>query len=308
MNSANLQVPVKPRSSVRGYLAKYGGLYPAALFVVVFLLLPLCVIFGYSFMEANAYGGVQHTFSLEAYRSLFFERQLDDSLVLTDTYVVIALRSVFIAGMTTLVTLLIGLPVAIFIARQPPRRRNLLLLLITIPFWTNILIRTFAWILILRNTGIINGFLQAFDLISSPLPMLYTNGAVLVGLVYTFAPFMVLPIYGRVEKIESSLFEAAHDLYASRWQLFRRVLLPLAAPGIVAGSLLTFIPSLGSLIAPELLGGGKHLMLGNLIYRQFGEARNWPFGAALSVVLLGMVILIGIVYYLRTRRSGAATA
>lgn len=303
MSMVQDRAAVQPASPVRRYLERHGGLYPAAGLIVIFLLIPLCFILGYSFMEADAYGGVKNTFSLEAYQSLIYERRLDDSLALTTSYILIAWRSIMIAGLTTLITLCVGLPVAVYIARQSPQHRNLLLLLVTIPFWTNILIRTFAWILLLRDTGLINGFLLSFGAISSPIPMLNTDGAILVGLIYTFAPFMVLPIYGRVEKIDHSLFEAAHDLYASRWHLFREVLLPLAKPGIIAGSLLTFIPCLGSLIAPELLGGGKKLMLGSLIYRQFGEARNWPFGAALSVVLLSIVILIGIIHFLRVRRS-----
>lgn len=285
------------------YFRKYGALYPATLFIVVFMLMPLCIVLGYSFLEANAYGGVKSTFSLDAYRQLFYEERLDGSFEPTSAYLVIALRSIFIAGMTTLITLLIGFPVALYIARQPAKRRNLLLLMVTIPFWINILIRTFAWILLLRDTGTINSVLLYVGIISEPLSMLNTDGAVLLGLVYTFAPFMVLPIYGRIEKLKHSLFEAAHDLYASRWQVFRRVILPLSVPGIVAGCLLTFIPALGSLVAPELLGGGKKMMLGNLIYRQFGEARNWPFGATLSVALLSIVALIGCVYYFSSRRA-----
>ncbi|CAE6717361.1 ABC transporter permease [Paraburkholderia haematera] len=262
------------------------SLLPAPLIIALFLVAPLLLVVAYSFMEANGYGGVLHKFSLDAYVQLLFERNLDDSLTFTDAYLMIALRSISVAGMTTLITMLVGFPVAVYIALQPAARRNRLILWITIPFWTNLLVRTYAWILLLRDTGVVNGVLQALGIIHHPITMLYTDGAVLVGLVYTYAPFMVLPIYSSVEKMDIRLIEAAHDLYASKAQALLRVVLPAAAPGIVAGCMLTFIPCLGAMIAPELLGGGKKLMLGNLIYRQFTEARDWPFGSVFAVVLL----------------------
>lgn len=291
-----------------GKLAERAGMLPAVLFVGAFLLVPLGLVIAYSFMPANSFGGVDPGFSTDAYRNVIYEQRLDGSFRLSADYLLIVWRSIYVAALTTLIVLAVSLPVAIYIARQSPRRRTFLLLMVTIPFWANILIRTFAWILLLRDTGVINGFLTALGVISAPLPLLNTTGAVLVGLVYTFAPFMVLPIYGRMERLQQSQMEAAHDLYANRRQVFRHIVWPAALPGIVAGSLLTFIPCLGSLIAPELLGGGKQMMLGNLIYRQFSEARNWPFGAAIAVLLLGIVILIGLlqVYLARRKFTGKA--
>lgn len=279
------------------------SLLPAPLVVTLLLVLPLLLIVAFSFMEANGYGGVRPTFSLDAYTQLLFERQLDDTLAFTDAYLLISWRSVLIALLTTLITVAVGFPVALYIALQPAQQRGRLLLLVTIPFWTNILVRTYAWILMLRDSGVVNGVLMATGIIHQPLPLLYTDGAVLVGLVYTYSPFMVLPIYACLEKMDIRLIEAAHDLYATKLQALRAVVLPAALPGVVAGCMLTFIPCLGAMIAPELLGGGRKLMLGNLIYRQFTEARNWPFGSVLAVVLL---VAIGVAAWLFSRAKARA--
>jgi len=282
------------------------GVSPALLAIGLFLLVPILIVIGYSLMEANPYGGVNKVLSSDAYTSLLFERQLDDSLAFTDSYLVIALRSIGIAGLTTLITLLIGFPVAVWLAMQPVHRRGLLIFLITVPFWANLLIRTYAWILLLRNTGVINNSLLGLGLIDQPLQLLYTDGAVLLGLVYTYAPFVVLPIYATLEKMDTRLLEAAQDLYAGRLRTLRKVVLPIARPGIIAGAILTFVPCLGAMIAPELLGGGTRMMLGNLIFRQFSDARNWPFGAALSLVLMAAVMLVLTLYALRAQRQRIA--
>lgn len=283
------------------------GLLPAPAMVLVFLVMPLLLILAYSFMAANGFGGVHMHFSTDAYTQLLYDRQLDDTLAFTDAYLSIAWRSAGIAFFTTVLTVMLGLPVALYIALQAPERRSRLLLLVTIPFWTNILVRTYAWILMLRDSGVINTELMSLGITQAPLPMLYTDGAVLVGLVYTYAPFMVLPVYSCLEKMDIRLIEAAHDLYASKWQALRMVVWPAAKPGVIAGCMLTFIPCLGAMIAPELLGGGRQMMLGNLIYRQFTEARNWPFGSVLAVVLL---LLIGVSAWLlsrsRAKRAGGA--
>ncbi len=184
---------------------------------------------------------------------------------------------------------------------QPERRRNLLLFLVTVPFWTNLLVRVYAWILLLRNGGLVDAGLQGIGLTDTGLGLLYTDNAVIIGLLYTYLPFMVLPIYSSLEKMDWRLVEAAFDLGANRWKALRRVIVPLAMPGIVAGCILVFIPALGSYIIPELLGGGKALMIGNLIQLQFGTAHNWPFGAALSFALLAFVLLAMLIYNLRFR-------
>lgn len=286
------------RQSLRNLL----GVSPALLAIGLFLIVPILLVVGYSLMEANPYGGVEPVFSTESYLSLLFERQLDDSLAFVDAYLLIALRSIGIAAATTLVTLLIGFPVAVWLAMQPPHKRGLLIFLITVPFWANLLIRTYAWILLLRETGVVNGTLVGLGLVDQPLQLLYTDGAVLLGLVYTYAPFVVLPIYATLEKMDMRLLEAAQDLYAGRWRTLRKVVLPIARPGILAGAILTFVPCLGAMVAPELLGGGTRMMLGNLIFRQFSDARNWPFGSALALVLMAAVMLVLTLYALRAER------
>ncbi len=272
------------------------GVAPAVLVIGIFMLIPILIMAVYSFMEANPYGGVRPHFSVEAYIQFLFERDLDESLVFNGAYLGILLRSFVLALSATFASLVFGFPVAYYIATRPENQRNLLVFLITIPFWTNLLIRTYSWILILRDTGIINNGLIALGVIEAPLKLLYTEQAILLGLIYTYIPFMVLPIYASIDKIDFRLVEAAHDLYATRFEVMRRIVIPLAFPGIVAGGILVFIPSLGSFIAPDLLGGGKNLMLGSLIQLQFASSRNWPFGAAVALILLAAV-MIALTYY-----------
>jgi spermidine/putrescine transport system permease protein len=299
-------LPIANTLERRKAFQSFLGVSPALIAIGLFLLVPILIVIGYSLMEANPYGGVNKVFSSDAYASLLFERQLDDSLAFADSYLIIALRSIGIAGLTTIITLLIGFPVAVWLAMQPAHRRGLLIFLITVPFWANLLIRTYAWILLLRNTGVINNSLMGMGVIHEPLQLLYTDGAVLLGLVYTYAPFVVLPIYATLEKMDIRLLEAAQDLYSGRIRTLRKVVLPIAKPGILAGAILTFVPCLGAMIAPELLGGGTRMMLGNLIFRQFSDARNWPFGAALSLVLMAAVMLVLTVYALRAERQRIA--
>lgn len=277
---------------------------PALGLVGIFMLLPMVLVLITSFLEASPYGGVRPKLSLEAYSQFFFERDLDDSLIFNPAYLIIFGRSALLALLATLLSLLIAFPVAAYIASQPAGRRNLLLLLVTIPFWTNLLIRTYCWILVLRDNGLINNTLLAFGLIDEPVTLLYTNGAILLGLVYTYVPFMVLPIYASMEKLDSRLIEAAHDLYANRRQMIHRIMIPLASPGIVAGSMLVFVPCLGAFIAPDLLGGGKKLMIGSLIRLQFTSSRNWPFGSAAALILLAVVLLALYLYARNPSRGG----
>ncbi len=279
------------------------GLGPALGIIIVFMIIPICIIAVYSFLEANPYGGVRPNFTLDAYIQFFFERDLDDNLVLNSAYLMIFWRSFVLALATTVLCLLIGFPTAYYIAMQPPKRKNLLVFLVTIPFWTNLLIRTFCWILMLRDNGIINNILMGIGLTHEPLALLYTNGAILIGLVYTYIPFLVLPVYATVEKFDLRLLEAAHDLYANRRQLMRWIILPLAMPGIIAGSLLVFVPSLGAFIAPNLLGGGKKLMIGSMIQLQFASSRNWPFGSAAALILMACVLIAMLFYVLGPARK-----
>ncbi len=279
------------------------GLGPAVGAIFFFMVIPIGIIVVYSFLEANPYGGVKPNLSFDAYIQILYERDFDDNLIFNNAYLMICWRSFYLAALTTILSLLIGFPTAYYMAMQPKSRRDLLVFLVTIPFWTSLLIRTFCWILILRDNGLINNFLTGAGLIDSPITLLYTNGAILLGLAYTYIPFMVLPIYSTVEKLDLSLFEAAHDLYCNRRQLFRQIILPLAAPGIIAGSILVFVPSLGAFIAPDLLGGGKSLMLGKLIQLQFASSRNWPFGSAIALILMSVVLIAMMMYALGPARK-----
>ncbi len=276
------------------------GLGPVLGIIIVFLIIPICIIAVYSFLEANPYGGVKPHWTLDAYIQFLFEWDFDDNLVFNTAYLMIFWRSFVLAVATTLLCFVIGFPTAYFMAMQSPKKRNLL---VTIPFWTNLLIRTFCWILMLRDNGIVNNILMGLGLITEPLTLLYTNGAILVGMIYTYIPFMVLPLYATIEKLDLRLLDAAHDLYANRRQLMRWVILPLAMPGIIAGSLLVFIPSLGAFIAPNLLGGGKKLMIGSMIQLQFASSRNWPFGSAAALILMGCVLIAMLVFVLGPARK-----
>lgn len=255
-------------------------LWPALLFLGVFFLAPLLMVVGMSLASRGTYGGVEWALTLSNYL------RLADPL-----YLGIYLRSLVMAGITTLVCAILGFPLAYTIARAPQRWQTILIIMILIPFWTNFLVRTYAWIFILRADGLLNTLLQGIGLIAEPLPLLYTDGAVFVGLVYGYLPFMVLPLIIAIERIPSALEEAARDLYASTWVIFRRVIIPLAKPGIIAGCVLVFIPAVGAFITPYLLGGGRRLMLGTLIQQEMLVARDWPFGAALSVLLMVLVLL-----------------
>ncbi len=252
---------------------------PAACWLGVFMFAPLVIILVFSVTTRGEYG--QTIYAIDLHHYLQFVDRL---------YLLILARSFYVAGVTTLATLLIGYPFAYYVARAPAEKRNFLLLLIVIPFWTNFLLRTYAWVVILRAEGVINSILTGIGLIDKPLAMLYNTPSVILGSVYGFLPFMVLPLYTSIEKLDWSLIEAAFDLGARPWQAFLRVTLPLTLPGIVAGSILTFIPALGMFVIPDLMGGAKTVLVGNLIQNQFLTARNWQFGSAASVILMALVI------------------
>jgi spermidine/putrescine transport system permease protein len=302
ISSAQKSDPAIPERQERA--RRFWGLFPALAVIGVFMVIPMGIVAVYSFLRANSYGGVFPEFSVAAYRQFFFELDLDDSLLFNPGYLYIFGRSILLALVSTLLCMVISFPVAYYMARQSEHRKNTLVMLVTIPFWTNLLIRTYCWILILRDNGVINNALLGIGILKQPIPMLYTNFAILVGLIYTFLPFMILPMYSNLEKLDIKLFEAAHDLYATRWQLLRRIVVPLAMPGIVAGFVLVFIPALGAFVAPDLLGGGKNLMIGSLIQLQFSSSRNWPFGSAASLILLALV-LIALMLYARTPAAKA---
>ncbi len=269
-------------------------LMPATLWLLVFFIAPLFIVAAYSFLERGTYGGVIWSFTLENFRRVF------DPLYLNSF-----LRSVYIAGLTTIFCLLLGYPLGYYIASRPLQRRNTLLLLLMIPFWTNFLIRTYAWLTILRNnTGLINVTLLSLGIIDKPLETFGNDFAIVVGLVYGWLPDMILPIYAALDRLDASLLEAASDLYAPNRKVFTRIILPLSLPGVVAGSILVFIPSLGAFVTPAILGGGKSLMIGNIISNQFLAAHDWPFGSALSTLMMAVMLVATLIYFRSTAGAG----
>ena len=279
---------------------------PALGIIVLLMVLPMGIALVYSFMTAKGFGGVRLPFTADAYIRFLFDRDLSGALTFDSTYPVIFARSVLLAAATTLIALALGLPVAWYMATRPARWRGILVLLVTIPFWTNLLIRTYCWVLLLRDQGLINAGLQGLSVTERPITFLYSNGAILLGLVYSFLPFMILPIYGVLEKLDPRTVEAGYDLYADRWSIFGRIVWPLARPGVMAGSVLVFAPALGAFLAPDLLGGGRKLMIGSLIQMQFTTSRNWPFGSACAMILMA-VVLVALVVAAR-RGAGRSVA
>ena len=282
---------------------RYGLISPSLLMISFFLVVPILIIFVYSFLEPGTYGGVEWTFSLEAYKQFLFEEDfITEELVFNSAYIEIFGRSFLQACTATFFCLLIGFPTAYFIATRPIKTQSLWLFAITIPYWVNLLVRTISMLFIIRDQGPLNEFLMFLDFIDTPIKLAYTPFAVSLGLFYSFLPFMVLPLYAALSRFDMSMLTAAHDLYASRWAALRYVLLPSVSHGIVAGCLLVFIPSIGAFIAPDILGGGKQLMIGNLIALQFQGSRNWPFGAATAIILLSIILIA--LYVLSLRKKG----
>jgi len=280
---------------------------PALIIILLAAIGPLFIMLAYSFMAKGDYGDVKFgQFSLDGWFSVFFQRDIfDDTISLADAHLTIFWRSVRLSLATTVVTLVLGFPTAYFIATRPQNKREIWLFLITIPFWTNLLIRTFAMQEVIRNEGILNTVLLTLGVIRSPIQILYTDTAIMFGMVYVYLPLMVLPLYAAMEKLDFRLVEAGYDLYAGRLQVLRRIIIPLVKPGIIAGSILVFIPSLGAYVTPRVLGGGKNLMLGNLIELQFGQGRNWPLGAAISITLMVVVMTALLIYVRSAARTGA---
>jgi len=266
---------------------------------------PLLVVLVYSFLDAGQYGGVEWAFSTDAWFGILFSKDIfTEQTTLADAHLAIFWRSVKLSLLTTIITFAVGFPTAWFIATRSPQARGMWLFLITIPFWTNLLIRTFAINEVIRNEGILNSLLLWAGVITAPIQIIYTDTAVLIGMAYVYLPLMVLPLFAAIDRFDMKLLEAAYDLYASRFQVLRRVILPIVKPGIVAGSILVFVPSLGAYVTPRVLGGGKNMMIGNFIELQFGQGRNWPLGAALSMLLLA-IVMIALLAYVRAANKGA---
>jgi spermidine/putrescine transport system permease protein len=263
---------------------------PANIYLFLLMVLPLLLVVVLSFLSRGTYGDVVFKFNPSNYTRL-----------LDPLYGRILFYSLEVGIETTVLCILIGYPLAYYIARAPARQRSLLLFLILVPFWTNFIIRIYAWIMILRAGGFLDDVLQWAHITQGSLNLLYTPTAVMIGMIYEFLPFMILPLYSSLEKIEFSLLEAAADLGAPPWKVFLRVTLPLSVPGIIAGTILVFIPALGMFVIPDLMGGAKTILIGNVIRNQFLTARDWPFGAASSMILMVLTMVFTLYY---TRKAG----
>lgn len=285
-NAKAPSAPVKRKRSLKkNTLPKLAQAGPVSVWMVLFVTIPTLFIIYISFMSRGVFGDVVYEFSTESYATL-----------LDSTYFKVILKSLRVAALTTAACLLIGYPFAYYIARKPRETANRLIMLIMIPFWTNSLMRLNSWLLLFQTKGPVNSFLQMTGLTDSPITFIYTDGLVALGLITTMLPFAVLPLYSSIEKLEKSLLEASSDLGATPAKTFRRITLPLTFPGIFSAIILTFIPALGIYTVSDMLGGGKVLYIGNIIKNQFGQIRNWPLGAALSVLLLAITGLLIFIY------------
>lgn len=260
--------------------------------MLLFALLPFCLTLASSFLSHSEDSFIQLPFTLANYM------QLDDAI-----YLRIIEKSVFIAGIATFICLLLGYPFAYIIARMESRWKNFLILLVIIPFWTSSLIRSYALIAIIKAKGILNSALIGLGIIHHPLSLLFTNTAVIIGLVYNLLPFMILPIITNVERLDTRLIDAAYDLGANRFTTFRKVIIPLTMPGIISGIILVFLPAMTLFYIPDILGGAKSILVGNLIQNQLLVAQNWPLGSAVSTVLTLMLITLLLIYVWVTRES-----
>ena len=306
---AGLVPPTEDKpADTTGYRAIVGPLLaPTWGTIGIFLLLPVILMAVYSVLTKEFRGGVDWSFSLAAYDQFFVTRGLfgDEPAQIEWTYIAIFWRSVWQAGLATLICLIVGFPTAWFIATRPPATRGLWLFAITIPYWVNLLIRTVSLKFLIRDNGPLNEGLLALGLIDAPLPLVNTNAAVMLGLFYSYLPFMVLPIYAAVERYNFTLSEAAADLYAPRLTVLREIVLPIVRPGLIAGCILVFVPSLGAFLAPDLLGGAKSFMIGSLIEEQFkGSMGNWPFGAACAMILMTLVLIVLMFYARAATKAG----
>lgn len=279
----------------RKRLRLVGLLSPVTVLLTVFFIAPLSILFVYAFLEPGLYGGVEWNFYHHNFgRILGWADGVYEEF--DPVYLGIFARSFRLALTTVAITLVICYPAALWVSSLPGKWKSFFLFLITLPFFASLVVRLFAWVLILRPTGWINETLMGIGAITRPLEMLYTEGAVVLGMVYIFVPFMFLPLYASLEKLDRGLLEASMDLGAGRLKTFLRVTLPLSVPGMVGGSIIVFIPSLGNFIVPDLLGGAKVLMIGNLVEQQFLQARNWPFGSALAWMVMAAVLVFLLIY------------
>lgn len=280
---------------------------PVSLFLAIFFLGPLAIMIVTSFLAPGLYGGVEWTWYPHNYGRIlgFADPMFED---FDPVYIAIFLRSLKIAALTVVATLLVCYPAAFCISRLSERWKNFCLFLITLPFFTSLIVRLFIWVLILRQTGLVNAVLLNTGIVARPLELIYTDGAIVLGMVYVFIPFMFMPVYASVEKLDWTLVRASLDLGAGPIRTFLRIILPLTAPGIAGGAVIVFIPALGNFVVPAILGGAKVMMLGNLIEQQFLAARNWPFGSALAMMVMSVMLVLLFAYVIVSGRRGINAA
>ena len=284
------------------------GLAPAWIIMTLALILPICVVVLVSLGTRGSYGGFEFGFSFASFQKILFSVGWTDEREFNPQYLVIIGRTVLLASVTTVICMVLSFPVAYFIARQDADRKSLLIYLVTLPFWVSMIVRVYSWIIILGNDGVLDTVLTASGLKTTPGGFLFGAGAMLTGLVYSYIPLMILPVFAAIERLDTPMIEASHDLYANRWVTLRRVILPVAWPGLMAGAILVFVPCLGAVLEPVLLGGGKKLMMGNLIADQFGGARDWPFGSAIALVMMATVMAVLMTISLRAARREKSDA
>ncbi len=283
----------------------WGGVSPMLFIIFVFLGGPLLIMLFVSFLTSDTDGGVHFIFSLDGYRQIIFEQDWDGNWVFTTAYLSILLRSIFIAAATTVLCFLAGFPVALYMAGLSEKNKNFMLFLITIPFWTNLLVRTYAWTNILGRGGVLESPFLLLGILppEGSFNLLYNNFAVGLGLLYSYLPLMVIPIFTNLERMDQRLLDAAADLYASRWIILTKVILPIVKPGVIAGIVLVFVPALGAFIAPAILGDNKNFLWGSLVEQQFTTARNWVFGAAISNLLLVVALLVVVIQFYHQKKE-----
>ncbi|MFM1917745.1 MAG: hypothetical protein RJB01_1260 [Actinomycetota bacterium] len=291
MTSTPVSTPGRGASRRRALRSRAIFAGPGLLYITAFMTIPVLLVLVYSFFQRGRFGGIVWEFTFENYARAF-----------EPVYLKVFSSSLVIAGVTTVLAVLIGYPTAYAIARLPAKWRTVALVLVVLPFWTNFLIRTYAWIVLLNSEGILNKALLDFGIISAPLGLLYTPGAVIAGLLYAYLPLVILPVYASVERLDRQLIEAAQNLGASRARTFFDITLPLTLPGTMIGAIFVFVPSLGNFVVPELLGGGKTVMVGNLIRDQFLETRDWPFGAVLALFVIALLVILFALQAMISRR------
>ena len=272
------------------------------------LIIPIGIVIAVSFSTKGAYGGFDFIFTTKPYQKILFSLGWTGELEFNPQYLIIIGRTLLLALITTIICLLISFPAAYYIAQRQTFQKMALIYLVTLPFWVSMIVRVYAWLIILGNEGVVEKTLRFTGITENIDSLLFNNGAMLIGMVYSYVPLMILPIFASIEKLDSSLLEASHDLYGNRLTTLWRVIVPLTKPGMMAGAILVFLPCLGTVLEPTLLGGGKNMMMGNLISNQFGASRDWPFGAAIAVVLMSMVLIFLTVQGLRAARGDARRA